>query len=52
MAQMNLFPKKKQPHRYRGLVVAKEEGQEGSRWDGLGVWGRSMQIITFRLDKK
>ena len=32
------------------LVVAK--GEEKREWDGLGVWGWSMQTITCRLDKQ
>ena len=27
------------------------QGGGGREWDGLGVWGESMQTITLRMDK-
>ena len=32
------------------LVIAKGEERWGR--DGLGVWGRQMQTVTYRMDKQ
>ena len=46
---MNLPVKQKQTTvEENRLVVAKGEEREG---DGWGVWGRAMEIMTFRRDK-
>ena len=44
---MNLCTKQKQTHRQQ---ICSYQGQ-GER-DGLGVWGWSMQTITFIMDKQ
>ena len=49
MAQINLSYNQKQTHRHSRPVVVKGQWKE---WNGLGVWGYSMQTITFRMDKQ
>ena len=51
MAQMNLSIKQKQTHKHREQTCGCQGGKE-REWDGWGVWGWQMQMITFRMDKQ
>ena len=48
---MNLYTQQRQTHRLREQTWGCQKG-EVREWDGLGVWGQQMQIITFRMDKQ
>ena len=48
---MNRSTKQKQIHRHREQTCGCQ-GVEGREWDGLGVWHKQMQTITFRMDKQ
>ena len=47
---MNLSAEQKQSQAWRTDRVFEREKEW--KWDGLGVWGQQMQIITFRMDQK
>ena len=46
---MNFSIEKKIMDMENRLVVAKGERRE---WDGLRIWGKQMQTITFGMDKQ
>ena len=48
---MNLSIKQKQTHRH-GQQTCSCQGGGGREWERLGVWGRQMQTITFRMNKQ
>ena len=48
---MNLSTKEKQTHR-RGEKTCGCQGGRRREWDGLGAWGKQMQIVTFTMDEQ
>ena len=48
---MSLSTKQQQNHRNKEQTVI-ASGEGGRKWDGWGVWGWQVQIITFRMDKQ
>ena len=48
---VNLSTKRKQTHRQKEQTYDCQREEEKGR-DGLGVWGRQMQTIVYRMDKQ